>query len=438
MSLSFLSTGEDNKPIAGVPKGTCAVWDAGIDNSDFGPFAAPKSHLDKIALHSDLDYIGMKNTLTNSHTFGGGDYGLTGGATEVVIGAHGLGYKPMILGEFSLDGSTWYTVNGTKLVNRATNYTIGILGRSFLYLADATNIYAIVFQSGQLPAQTIYFRVRVLERSFFAARPDNGRDFYEDDNHVEAAGGRFDTRNRYLQAPISGQAPMLRHYGGQTIDFSTGPYAEQKNMGFGGDFRQENVTAAISAQTAPASPLIVNLSPTNFVFNALGVAPGLYRYLDGRLLLGDTDGTIVFDSARQTLTFVDEFKTTVTVPSRPPVGTIGAGDSQNPQEVVHYSQPVTTGANILFGWVQFTAADVPILVSKAIDFSGSLVVTGYFAFGSYMHQRAISVLSARIQSGQMQIVESYFNFNVTGAANSAIPSYTVQCQLFACAFTGGL
>lgn len=438
MTFGMVRTGTDNQPVSGITKGTFCVWDPGASYDDWSPVISPKSHLDKIAFHSGLDYIGVKTTLTKTQSFGASNYGIAGTITQVTIGAHGLGYKPMILGQVSLNGSTWYTVNGTTLVNRATNYTIGILGRSILFLADATNIYAVVFQSGQLAAQTLYFRVRVLERSFFAAKPDNGYAFYRDANHVEAAGGRFDTRNRYLQAPIAGQAADIRHFGGQTMDFSTGPNAEQKNLGFCTDYRKENVTAAISAQTAPASPLIVNFSPTEFVFNALGTAPGLYKYQNGRLQVGDTDGTIVFDSARETLSFVDEFKTTITVPARNPVGTIGAGDSQNPQEVIHYSQPVTSGASILFGWAQLTAADTTILVNKPIEFSGSLVVSSTFAFDTYLHQNSISVLSARIQGGYMQVVESYYNFNVTGYSNPPIPSYTVQCQLFACALTGGL
>ena len=296
MSFGMVRTGNADKPVAGIKKGTFAIWDPGPGKDDWSPVLAPKSYLDKVVLHSDLDYIGAILTLEETHSFGGGGYGFTGTVTEVEIGTHGLGYRPMILGEFSLDGTTWYTCNSSTLVNRATDYDIGVFGRRFLYLADDTKVYAVVFQSGNLGAQDIHFRVRVLERNFYSDRPSNGYAWYRDAFHVEACGGRFDTRRRYLQAPSPGQTATLRHYGGETMGFTTGPYAAQINLGICTDFRQENASCANSAQAEPESPFIIDKTPTEMVLDAPGTLNGVHSYANGRLLLGDGSGAVMFDT----------------------------------------------------------------------------------------------------------------------------------------------
>ena len=221
--------GKANQPVAGIRAGTLCIWDAGVSGNDYSPVISPKAHLSRIGLHSDLDYIGVASVLTGAAARGAGDYTAPGINTSVVLGAHGQAGKPLILAEFSLDGVNWLTVNGTTY----THIGQTLRGRSFHIQCDASTVYAYINEVGAVPAQTIYFRVHVLARTFGGTRVYNDYAFRAQGNlqaYVEAGYGAFDTRRKYLQTPGPGQAADIFHRTGPTLK-SVASQPGQINLG---------------------------------------------------------------------------------------------------------------------------------------------------------------------------------------------------------------
>ncbi len=68
-----------------------------------------------------------------------------------------------------------------------------------------------------------------------------------------------------------------------------------------------------------------------------------------------------------------------------------------------------------------------------------IIVTGFYhVLFSNLYVRALSCLYPRLNNGNLEIVEHYFNRTMSGAANNALPTYTVDVHMFVCALTGGL
>ena len=446
MAVRAACIGSDNWGVSGSQAGTFAIWDSGTSDNDWSPLLYPLSNLDKIAFHSALDYIGVVQTVNYTYNFSAVSAGLSGREFDVNMGSHGQASKPFIIAQISLNGSDYYTVNGTTLINRGggIRYPMQLFGRSVIILCDNSNLYLQAFEQGSLGAQTIYVRVHVLGRSFYANRPDNGINFKADTTHVEAGSGVFDTRRRYLQSPSPGQTPTLRHYGGETIRYNGSSWADAHlaQIGICTDIAKENVMGTSSFTSATASPLILNRTPTNFVFAGSGYVPDVIGFASGRIYMSDSSGASVFDTSRKTLAFTNEFKTSLTIPSHGPNGNAyGGGITMT--ETVHYSQPVVSGADVIFGWMQITSSSGVIFVERPIEFSGALLVaTSYYHDPQYVSDLNYCIASSwifpRISGGNLQIVERWISFYPEGTVHFTLPSYTAQFHMFVGKMIGGL
>jgi len=426
--MKLTITGKDDKPVAGAAAGTFAIFDAGPSGTDYAPFLNPKQNLSRVALHSDLDYIGAKTTLTANFTLAAGSYASDTDLVSHEIGAHGEPGRPLIMIEYSLDETNWFSANGTSYVNIGQT----LRGRNFHIQVDETKVYAVFSQIGALPAITVYFRVHILERSFGGARPSSGKAFRATPDYIEAAGGVFDTRRRYLQEPAAGQTPDIIHASGQTIKVEAGNETNELDIGFGSTGNNLNIPLGDIWSTS-WPPYIVQANKVELVFKGPGSLAPRARLEPGRVRLSDASGDDVFDSARKIVSFVEEMQTTIVVPAR------SAAANDGPHDVVHYSNPVADGADIILGYMELKSASMRIDALKPMEFSGTIIVTGFYhvLFGN-LYVRALSCLYPRLNAGNLEIVEHYFNRTMSGAANNALPTYTVDCHMFVCARTGGL
>lgn len=428
--MKFCVTGKNNKPVAGAAAGTCAIFDAGIVGTDYAPFLNPKAHLDRIAFHSALDYVGVEGMVTATVNLPAGSFGY-GVVSTIELGPHGKSGKPLVISEFSVDGgSTWFTMNGMTF----SQIGVVLVGTSFVVQCDNEKLYLFVTRRGTLSAQTVNFRVHILARNFGQNRPNNGKAFRATPEYVEAGGGVFDTRRKYLQTPSPGQSPDLVHVSGPTIKMALGTESggTEVETGFGNHANNYNIPMSTGWSTS-WPPYITQPPKIPLVFQQPGEIGSRLRFETGRFKLSNADGEPILDTARKLVSFVDEFKATgITVPAR------AAVNNDPPHHVVHYSNPVPDGADMIFGWLQLTSASIGINTYRPLDFSGTLLMTMQLWAPSAVTVRSCSMLYPRIQGGNLEIVEHYYNRIIGGASNDPLPTYTFDIHMFVCATTGGL
>lgn len=422
-----ICAGSDNFMASGIRKGTFAIWKAGVDGNDYAPAITPKNHLDRVILHSDLDYIGVERTFTGSKSFVAGTYPSDYPIEAVNLGPHGKTGNPMLICEVSTNGIDYACVNGTTY----TQAGIALRGRSFHIQVDATNVYATFKSVGTLAAETVYFKIHVLERTFNQSKPNNNIIAQCTPSYFTAAFGRFDTRRNYLQVQASGQLPDIIHSSGQTIKEAIGTAPEQIDIGFGNSFNNGNIPYADGYSTT-WPPYIIQGIRAPLVFSGPGTVTNVSEFKPSGFKLSNSSGVNVFDSSRQMVAFVDEYKVSISVQSHPAIAV------DVPHEIVHWSAPVPVGCDLIFAWMKITSADLFILSQKPTDISGSLFIFGWwYVQSSKLHVRAATYLTVRIKDGYVQIVEHYRNKNMAGSDNLALPAYTADLQIFTCMRTGG-
>lgn len=419
-----------DKPVAGMPAGTFAIWDAGASGDDWEPGKNPKAHLSKIAFHSALDYIGAIDTIEATIDFPAQSFGLGTTSAPQLIGPHGQSGRPLIIGEMNVDGGGWITCNGM------VNALVGVcyIGRNFIFLADDTNVYVAAVQRGSLSAQSVQFRAHILQRTFYADRPDNDVVFHADADYVEAGYGAFDTRRRYIQSPDPGQTPTLYHTSGETMKLASGDELGEIDLGIGNTASNLNVPL-FQYNSTSWPPYIVERNPVPLVFGGQGTEAQVTGFdQTGRIYLSNAAGEAIFSTSRKTLTFVEEFKREITIPSR---GVTGF-NATVPQEVVHVTEPLPDGCDIIFGWIEFLTSTANIVINKPADFSGSInCAIIYTTYEGWVYAKGFSLLSPRINGGNLEIVEGWYNRQIPGQPDTALPAYTARIHIFACALTGG-
>lgn len=427
-------TGNANQPVSGAKAKTFAIFDAGPNGTDYAPFLNPKAHLDRVALHSDFDYIGVVSTLTASIVLPAGTFPSDNTLSTFNLGAHGRPGRPFVIAEASLDNINWSTVNGTTF----TAISLSLRGRSFHIQVDSTNVYAIVNQIGSWNSpQTIWFRVHILQRSFGDARPNDGKAFRATPSRVTAAGGVFDTDRRYLQTPTPGQTAQIFYTSGQTLkialgDEGVGSSLPELDLGFGSHGNNLNLPLADTWSTS-WPPFIVQGQRTELVFAGEGSLSTRVRFSPSNMQMSNAAGDIIFDASRKILSFTDEIKKTLTVPSR------AAVSNDVPHDVVLSATPVTAGASEIFGYLELKSAGMRIASFKPLDFSGAIIITGFFFVQSgFLFVRALSIVYPRLANGNLEIVEHYYNRVMAGAQNTALPTYTFDVHMMVGAMTGGI
>lgn len=428
MTVKLTATGKNDKPVTGAVAGTFAVFDAGVDGTDYAPFLDPKANLSKVAFHSALDYLGLVTTMTATVSLPSGSFG-AGVTSTTLLGAHGQSGRPLVLAEFSADGgANWWTINGSTW----SQIGYALVGTVFNIQVDSTNVYLFMSRSSTVAAQTLNFRIHILRRNFGETRPNNGIAFKATPSYIEAAGGVFDTRRRYLQTPAAGQTPDITHCSGATLLLALGDEASgtEVDMGLGNHGNNVNVPL-MSTWNTSWPPYITQANKVPLVFQAPGLMSSRARFEAGSVKMSDSSGVTVFDTSRKMVAFVKEITTSVSIPTR------AAASNDVPHEVVHYTTPVPAGADMIFGWIELQTSSLTISTYQPIDFSGGIYMSGIFHAPSYVMLRAASIIYPRIVSGNLQIVEQYYNRSVSGSGTESLPSYTADVHMFVCATTGG-
>ncbi|MDF1627041.1 MAG: hypothetical protein P1U84_12225 [Parvibaculaceae bacterium] len=247
--------GQANKPVAGISAGDIAIWNAGVDGTDYAPLRSPMAHLDKIAFHSDFDYLWVgpsprKSTDPGMSPVTAPAVGINSvQSIEVALFNHGLGFVPFLSGDIIVDGyrqpcaGSMIPVPGGNAANAGWRFCT--------FTADATSVYLHVF--GLISnAMTLHWEVRVYEEEFGVVTPPAVNFRFEAGAAALKSLGKIDSDHRYVRAAAG--AGDFRVLGKQTIDL------RQRSGVFGPDFHWSDgqVSGAkptfIAGPSAPAAP----------------------------------------------------------------------------------------------------------------------------------------------------------------------------------------
>lgn len=440
---TFLAQSQNNTPINGVPAGTIAIYDSGVDGADHSAAINPGGNLSKVGFHSSFDYLGIISEHTNTVVIPA-----TSAASGLVTGtstlfSHGQGSKPLIMMQYSPDNSTWYSVNGTTYLAIAS----GLLHLSIHVQADATNVYLRWSSLGDRSAATVYLRTQVIGRTFQGTKPSSSVIFDATSSRVKMGSGILNTENKYIQSPAVGQSYQALHTSGHTLQFFDGNDQGEKHIAIASSALHGNVCAqpanvSLDGQSIiyqpPASPLI-SRTRTSLVFQGPSiVTPGLEINSD-RIRLARSDGVVTLDTSRSILTLLDEFQGTFSISSH--------GSQAWPTEVPHLtvlaSKSVNSSATMIFGWLEITAQSVGYVVTNTpLEFSSTVMLwsaghawSGAGQYSNLWAHQALAI-SPRIVGGSLQVIEQYWNDNTT-SVNEATPSVSGRFHLFTAAMLGG-
>ncbi|MEW6092213.1 MAG: hypothetical protein AB1647_14960 [Pseudomonadota bacterium] len=170
---SILIAGADDKPVAGIRKGTLAVYEAGASGTDHTPAIAPHDHLGDVDFHTDFDYLRIAS-IVSSRDAGMAAVSLPETAWNASINrkdtlfAHGLGYKPLLSADIEINS---YVQPAEGVINPLPGGSTANVNKRFLYFtADETNVY-LNARGWRAPAMTVHWKVRVLAERFQVVEP---------------------------------------------------------------------------------------------------------------------------------------------------------------------------------------------------------------------------------------------------------------------------
>lgn len=124
---------------------------------------SPLTNLQNIYFHSALDYLFVRQTITGSinlpfRQFSGADFSSAFGSTVYNLGAHNLGYTPLVFG--------YFTATGQSLVGETILQADGTANlRTLMIGADNTTLYAreiFVNKTMSFNALAVNFTVQLL------------------------------------------------------------------------------------------------------------------------------------------------------------------------------------------------------------------------------------------------------------------------------------
>lgn len=124
---------------------------------------SPLTNLQNIYFHSALDYLFVRQTITGSinlpfRQFSGADVSSAFGSTVYNLGAHNLGYTPLVFG--------YFTATGQSLVGETILQGAGTANlRTLMLGADNVNLYAreiFVNKTISFNALTVNYTVQLL------------------------------------------------------------------------------------------------------------------------------------------------------------------------------------------------------------------------------------------------------------------------------------
>lgn len=231
----FLASAKDDKPVTGIAGGTVAIWDAGVDGTDYAPAIDPAAHLDQVVFHTALDYLRVVQVVASS------DAGMTAvslAATprnavldqETKLFDHGLGYIPLLSPDITVSGYT-QPCDGTAIP--MPGGTPANAGWRFIgFTADATSVYMHCF-GWIAAAMTIGWKVRLYDEVFQTPTDATSALRFKAGEAAFGAIGKVDTDHRFVRKVSS--TGSFRVLGKQTIKLD-----QQGVPGVGGSYCTAN------------------------------------------------------------------------------------------------------------------------------------------------------------------------------------------------------
>ncbi|MEQ9519460.1 MAG: hypothetical protein RLN89_08470, partial [Parvibaculum sp.] len=248
-----------DKPVAGISAGDIAIWNAGVDGTDYAPLINPMAHLDKIAFHSGFDYLWVgpsprKSTDAGMSPVTAPAVGVGGvQSIEVALFNHGLGFVPFLSGDIIVDGYRQPCAGSMVPVPGGNAANAGI--RFCTFTADATNVYLHVF--GFISnGMTLHWEVRVYEEEFGVVTPPSVSFRFEAGAAALKSLGKIDNDHRYVRAAAG--AGDFRVLGKQTIDL------QQRGGVNGPDFHWSDGQVSGARATFMVGPLAPSTPAAGF------------------------------------------------------------------------------------------------------------------------------------------------------------------------------
>lgn len=247
--------------------GTMAVWTGG---TDLGPMLSPGAHPSRVRFNSRQENIGFLRTVRKGSVAGASWPKTDSGSKKITLFAHGLSYRPFLLGYFTYGGRN-LPIQGSLLIDYSNQYFF-----SYTIGADATNVYMNIMRSvaanltvTPTVAYTIYLCVYGVTSSGALRRPAyfNGVDINAGAATPYVKAGYFDTAYLYPYRVTSGGIPIpnkrtMSSGIGCTDTDGTGPMAFGWRYSVNGHVAARNATPGIKLKTATGNDASFNASIT--------------------------------------------------------------------------------------------------------------------------------------------------------------------------------
>lgn len=212
----LLVSAADDKPVAGIKKNTLALW-RGTNGADFAAAKTPKTKLNSLRFHSDLDYLRVKKVVKSTDA-GRAAVNVPARGEGTILNvnstlfAHDMGFTPLFIADITISGYG-YTCNGTSMILPGGGSP---QPRWFGFMADDTNIYGRAV--GWLgSACTVHWRVHVLDEEFQTTKGFGDLFSFDPSGATLPRLGKIDTDHRFVRNVASGED--FRFAGNQTLKF---------------------------------------------------------------------------------------------------------------------------------------------------------------------------------------------------------------------------
>lgn len=434
--IALLAAAQADKPVSGIAAGTVAIWDAGVDGTDFTPAIAPQSHLDKVKFHNALAYKKIARVVT-SRDAGRAAVSLPAvatGAANLVIDAllfeHGLDYTPLIIAEIEIGGYR-QPVAGTAIPLPGGSTTPPISPRFISLTASSTGIY--MHARGWFgPAMTVHWKVWVFAAEFQGDDISDDLIRFTPDGALMAALGPIDTNHRFIRKKDSGSGE-IRVIGKQTIAMDVQNSAMVLNYSDG-----EKSAAVWESDSIPypAAHYSVTGAECEILGAPVSEPPG-WR-LEPPMMLVDDDGYKIFDSSQAMLAGLQRYQGSISTDSHAPVPSYTTSFSLD-----HDIGAAPAGADMIFGWGRVTHVGGFLQNNRPFQFSGTVILDGMSTYINPSWAQIINAMmcvSPVISGGRVIVREHGWSHRRDSSPSwpgITIPSIVLEYDIYAAAFVGG-
>lgn len=433
--LRIAATGTNDKPVTGMTAGTIAIWDPGTGGNNWNPAIDPINNLSSVKFHNALRYKRIAGVFKSSDP---GKSPVSVPATpesdvlhqKTTLFAHGLGYRPKIIGQIGNGGYTQPCAGSAIPLNNGNPIVYPYSAR-FVYLTvDATNVYMIV--SGWFsPSVTLDWTVWIFDEEFQAVESDNVLFRFSPVDANFAAIGPIDADHRFIRKAPSNPGE-LRILGKQSIMFGTSGSFSSINYS---DGDVNGAIVAINGSPYPSGSFSV--TGTEVEIEGAPVSEPAGFYLDPPMRMIDDSGNVIFTTDKAMLAGLTRYTGTINTSPHAPTGSTTTLFSTD-----HFIGSAN-GGDILFGWMASGSSGQFLPVGEVCDFSGTVIIDGIAMKYSSSYSLiiyAIIAVSLKVSGGNIYIVEhgwshSYSSPPIPGVT---IPALTIDYEIYAGKMVGGV